>query len=423
MALRLRRGTNAERLTITPVESELIYTTDTKELFVGDGFEIGGNKIGGIIPQIINDLTDVDAATPDIGQILKWNGANWVASDDDNTGVVEGLEYRISIVGNDESVIVNSETNTVTGTFVGDGSQLTNLPIAADGSGVVEGSNYRINIVGDDSSTIVNTATNTITGTFIGDGSQLTNLPSSVGTSIFDLSDVSQFDQLEADDLLVWDGFNFINQQIGDLINLDEISLLNVSIIGDDSSIIVDALTNRVYAFELDTDQVNTTNIHTLKRAGSDGTATHNIEGLEGNAALTLTAHRTGVAAGSGYSNSILLGATGSDGAKNTTALYAAENILYLTQDSTGALNIEAKYITYDSTSGIGKLGIGTFNPSEVLDVVGNVKVSGSIQPGVFVDVLARDTAITSPTNGMMIYLTATHKFQGYANGVWVDLN
>lgn len=42
MALKLRRGSNAQRLLITPAEGELIYTTDTKLLYVGDGStEIG----------------------------------------------------------------------------------------------------------------------------------------------------------------------------------------------------------------------------------------------------------------------------------------------------------------------------------------------------------------------------------------------
>jgi hypothetical protein len=35
MALRLRRGTNAQRQTITPVEGELLFTTDTQQLYVG----------------------------------------------------------------------------------------------------------------------------------------------------------------------------------------------------------------------------------------------------------------------------------------------------------------------------------------------------------------------------------------------------
>jgi len=48
MSLKIRRGTNAERLTITPVEGELIYTTDTKNLYIGDGITAGGKFITGV---------------------------------------------------------------------------------------------------------------------------------------------------------------------------------------------------------------------------------------------------------------------------------------------------------------------------------------------------------------------------------------
>lgn len=47
MPLRIRRGTNADRTTITPVQGEPIYTTDTKKLYVGDGTTAGGVEIGG----------------------------------------------------------------------------------------------------------------------------------------------------------------------------------------------------------------------------------------------------------------------------------------------------------------------------------------------------------------------------------------
>ena len=46
MALRLRRGTNAERLTITPALGELIYATDTQLVYVGDGNTVGGISVG-----------------------------------------------------------------------------------------------------------------------------------------------------------------------------------------------------------------------------------------------------------------------------------------------------------------------------------------------------------------------------------------
>jgi len=42
MSLRLRRGASAELRSIVPAEGELLYTTDTKRLYVGDGITRGG---------------------------------------------------------------------------------------------------------------------------------------------------------------------------------------------------------------------------------------------------------------------------------------------------------------------------------------------------------------------------------------------
>ena len=47
MSLKIRRGTDSERVTITPAEGELIYTTDTKLLYVGDGTTSGGRIVTG----------------------------------------------------------------------------------------------------------------------------------------------------------------------------------------------------------------------------------------------------------------------------------------------------------------------------------------------------------------------------------------
>lgn len=57
MPLRLRRGTNADRTTITPVQGEPIYTTDTKKLYVGDGTTAGGVVIGGAMSIDTQDFT------------------------------------------------------------------------------------------------------------------------------------------------------------------------------------------------------------------------------------------------------------------------------------------------------------------------------------------------------------------------------
>lgn len=47
MTLQFRRGVDSDRLTITPLVGEPIYTTDTKQLYIGDGSTAGGVVISG----------------------------------------------------------------------------------------------------------------------------------------------------------------------------------------------------------------------------------------------------------------------------------------------------------------------------------------------------------------------------------------
>ena len=77
MALRLRRGTDADRLLITPVEGELIYTTDTKLLYVGDGSTAGGIAVdtgGTAIDSLVEDTT------PQLGGNLDLNSATIIGT-------------------------------------------------------------------------------------------------------------------------------------------------------------------------------------------------------------------------------------------------------------------------------------------------------------------------------------------------------
>lgn len=86
MALRLRRGTNAERVLITPADGELIYTIDTKNYISAMGTQAGGNP--------------VDTAGEFLGSNLDLNN------------------YNINGVGN-----INTDGNiTVTGSITADGN-------------------------------------------------------------------------------------------------------------------------------------------------------------------------------------------------------------------------------------------------------------------------------------------------------------
>lgn len=121
MALKIRRGTTAERGAMTganPALAEPIWVTDKVNingengtLYVGDGATSGGIAVN---PQIsLNKLTDVDSSlAPATGQVLAWNTSNarfeastlnltttiGALTDVDTTGVVNNkiLKYNAS---------------------------------------------------------------------------------------------------------------------------------------------------------------------------------------------------------------------------------------------------------------------------------------------------------------------------------------
>lgn len=180
MALRLRRGTEAERITITPQAGELIYVLDTKKVYVGDGLTPGGNPIDTTVGALsIDDLTDVNtsgAVSPADGEALVWDAGagEWqpkpvLTLETDPT--VNG-DLRVNIIGSDSSLLVDTDSNTFFGELVGD----------------VIGSVYA-----DDTSVIVDTANLELRGTLIGDVRTSSTIRALTDTTdlIFDIRTVS----------------------------------------------------------------------------------------------------------------------------------------------------------------------------------------------------------------------------------------
>ena len=136
MALRLRRGTNSERLAITPAEGELVYTTDTKKIHAGDGTTVGGNIVSGI-----NNL--LEDATPQLGGTLDTNSQNIqgvgnidITGNITATGTVTATnfigDYKGSIVGDDSTVLVDAVNSKITG--VVDTSSVTATSVTVNGT-------------------------------------------------------------------------------------------------------------------------------------------------------------------------------------------------------------------------------------------------------------------------------------------------
>jgi hypothetical protein len=100
MALKLRRGTEAQRV-ITPAQGELLFTTDTKKVYVGDGATVGGILVG--------PATLSTEATPELGGDLNLNGNDIIGTGNINingtitaTGSINlgnGLEDNVNVGG------------------------------------------------------------------------------------------------------------------------------------------------------------------------------------------------------------------------------------------------------------------------------------------------------------------------------------
>jgi len=391
MALRLRRGTDAERQLITPAEGEIIYTTDTKSVYIGDGTTVGGIIISGEIG--LDDLAEVDLSTPPTaGQVLVWDGVKFVP--DDVAGV-----------------------------------------------GVVEGSNYRINVIGDDSSTLVDTVTNTLTGVFVGDGSGLTNLPGV--SSIFDLNDVFAFTPPDVNDVLIFDGFNFTPQKITIIEGADSTIMVNTNnntftgnfngdllggnVISDDSSsILVDSQNFRFSTRNMDIENssITVTTTDGLQVFGKNiSLIAAQIDGsIINSGLLTIDANKfvndtpVELVTGEYLGGIVLVSKSGLDDTAPKAALLSSIDTVTGISPNPAITDLWLE----DAD--------GDFRPMFSVNSRGIASASNAFKMTTYTDNQDRDTNIPFPEPGMIVFnqrddSTGVPQFQGYDGTAWIDLH
>lgn len=224
MPLQLRRGTNLQRQNMQEplATGELIYITDTGELYIGDGTNVGGNPVTQYSTATIKSLAagvltggahtgisfvydsvsgTIDAVVdPDLSNyqgVIRASAFNGSLVADDSTELVNAIDGKIELDGTvkgnivpnvDQAYDIGSAVNKFkdiylsgNSIFLGD-AQITasgatiNLPAGstingtaigsgsgAVGDGVIEGSTYKINIAADDSSIMIDTGAETVT--------------------------------------------------------------------------------------------------------------------------------------------------------------------------------------------------------------------------------------------------------------------
>ena len=190
MALKLRRGTSTTRTNYTFAEGELVYTTDTKLLYVGDGTTPGGTLVtgsggGGAEINGITDNTTEGTVVMTLGDaLISLDTAVALGGDLDITNYQIDGDGDINITGDITAGGVGTGIVTAN-SFVGDGSALTGITASGPFVGDLTGS-----VFADDSTVIVdgistNVTTNVLTVNSITRGAGNLRISGDNKTSVF----------------------------------------------------------------------------------------------------------------------------------------------------------------------------------------------------------------------------------------------
>ena len=360
--LRIKRGTKTQLQTTpgyVPEEGELVYTTDTKEVFVGDGATTGGTPVS-VSTQNIEDLGNVQALAAQKDQILVYNGSNWAATDN------PALDLRGNIYADDSTLLVDA----VNGQIVG---PINTTSIVSSG-----------NIVGD----LVGDVTGSVTGNVVGDttgthfGNSTGYHTGDVTGSIFQDNSSLLLDGIDGTyygGRITVDGAGtkFFNNNSG---SRPELRLEHIKSAGD-------------------TNMQSTQGAIRFQALENDGTTTETSYIAAGTLGVFIVNDRD---------------LDGSFGEDNTITL-SANGIGYKTYTPQEGLDIRGNGVFTGTVTAASFTGTGSVVSN------GSIEISGARELLLGRLTTAERDALTAE-NGMIIYNTSTNKFQGYENGAWVNL-
>jgi len=374
-------------------------------------------------------------------------------------GVVEGSNYRINIIGEDSSLIVDSDTGSVTapGGLFGD---LKGSVFGNDSSIIIDGNNGRINASGGlfgnlttqrissgDSSIIVvenitlfesdiivqNRIIGDLTGSVYGSDSSFL-IDSNTKTLTVNIGFIPDLKtQLISSD----DSSNIVvrNSTIfeSNLTVQNRIfGNLTGSIISGSGQIIYNQATSEISTARLFSSSIsipsdpNIIDFSALEISNqTPGTGTIlRVAGNKNTSSLRLRRSDPGVAmADSDVLGSLVFEKEDTSGIVGYSVLRARPSSFSIqTSDDLG--NLSLTRIIRLTREGL--VGIGRGDPEYKLDVAGDARVTTSFTAGSFIQFGSLTTAgrnALTAVNGMVIYNSTNNKFEGYQNGAWINLD
>jgi hypothetical protein len=417
MPLQLRRGTTSQRLSITPLVSELVYDTTTKLVYVGDGVTAGGIAIDqDSSPDFpLGDLSDIALEELAEGDILRYDGENWVNSELS----LDSLDAVTITEPANNDIIKFNGTN-----WVNSGLSFSTLP--------------GINLNSPEVNQVLK---------FNGTSWSNENEDSSLFVpALDDLSNVVLTDVV-LDQVLRYDGTNWVNdRRIPELITADVTGNLTGNSVGvhtgpvvgdvvgsvfaDNSSLIIDSISGTIYASQLNASgQELTITANSLKFLDLDPAANGKFKLYSYQQQFVSDYFRTDEAADlsvlSNQRNGLIrFGYIDQNGESVTALIQARNDFLQLsTSDINDASSFPLSHNIVLTRTGL--VGIGAVPTTDTLEVAGTGKFNGYVQFGSYTD--TERNALT-PAVGMVIYNTTSNVFQGYQNTggttlEWVNLS
>ena len=416
MALRIRRGTEAERQLLTgqdPAIGEPIFVTDTNKLYIGKSGTTGGqiinpdqalndlsnvncptptngqalvfntatNKwINGSVQTInsIGDIADVDITTaaPTTNQVLKWNGTKFIPANDVDTQIALA-SASIDDLGDVSTSGSDAPTNGQVLTWNASASQFKPSNPTFNQTGTFDGTfegTMKGTLVGDDSTILVDGITNTIkldNGQIFFDGVQIKLLAGNNNLKFGEVTDN------------VGPTFQLYNTD-----KSQPIEIISVGGTGNDFS---------KFQFNVKDNSLQTPVTFTA----GDSLAGISWNGWDTN--------------NSKYIPSAQMYGKVSTSAGSVAADTVKGTLVFATNDGTASAP-SLKFMEFTSD---GRLSINSQTANATLDVNGNAKIGTELLLG-SMTTTQRD-ALTA-ANGMIIYNTTDNKFQGYENGAWSNL-
>jgi hypothetical protein len=389
MSLRIRRGTETQRTGVTFDSGELVYTTDTKQLWIGDGITTGGTPLVGL------NITGYGLTFNASSKKIEVAGL----TADDITNGVNNKFFSTDLAQDAAAALFSAGSHTNISFQYDDTLNKINATVTLDGIGLTDVVNDTSPSLGGDLTLNGNDITGTgdinivgsITSTSVTAG--LANITNGVVTGSY-----FKGQKLVLKDLLGGPEADITIQNISDLL-----------IFGVESSPIA-AVWN-----------LDTTNAGILIRGVTTGQAqaqpSINVAAMRGsiaNQTILQNNDSIGLIKFSPYTANPTMG--GYAQGAFITSVVTDPSI------ASGDTVVDCSIAIGTFSDNIGTPKFTTFEPGGKFTAT-TVTARSYFQMPTYADTTARDTAIPTPAAGMLVFLTATSKFQGYNGSIWENLN